>query len=117
MDVRALIGWLAMVCVWEGPFGRLAANGDARQGWSFTSFPPLPASSALLPLLCYPLTFSISPPPPSSRLLYKLQACHPSLCITESLRGPTSVMQSLCAHNYTNSEHRVEVMIHRILRQ
>lgn len=29
-DVTALIGWLAMVCVWEGPFGRLPENGYAR---------------------------------------------------------------------------------------
>lgn len=47
-DGGALIGWLAMVCVWEGPFGRLPGNGNARYGWSFTSSPPLPASSTSL---------------------------------------------------------------------
>lgn len=29
-DVSSLIGWPAMVCVWEGPFGRLTKNGYAR---------------------------------------------------------------------------------------
>lgn len=51
-DASAPIGWLTMVCVWEGFYGRLPASGFTRRGRSLTSSPPAPFKLSVPVLLC-----------------------------------------------------------------
>lgn len=60
-----LIGWSAVVCAWDGTFGRLPENDSTLQRVVLHIFPsPAPYNSFLL------ITLSIPPPH-----IYVLQAC------------------------------------------
>lgn len=94
------------VCVWVGPFGRLPANGYARRGWSFTSFPLVVALSAPHPVLL---------PSVSVSALKAAVTLSSATASQHACEDATSVLQWMHAHRYWMNMEKKQQLRHAFI--
>lgn len=96
------------VCVWVGPFGRLPANGYARRGWSFTSFPLVVALSAPHPVLLPSVSVS------ALKAAVTL-SCSSATASQYACEDATSVLQWMHAHRYWMNMEKKQQLRHAFI--